>query len=178
VLSGYSARCGQYLHRAGGRLPNLRRIRHDRGRRCKRVDRTRTGRIGIPDRHPSRWRPKYFDLLRYRSCPPTRLGDSLTTNQQAYDAARAIIPGGANSPVHDFGSVGGSPAAMVKDAGTDLTVVEDDIYVYLVGAWGPMLLGHDHPAVVDVVHDAVDEGLFYGPSTRRECQLAYLIANI
>src|SRR5699024_5502509 len=148
VLSGYSARCGQYLHCAGGRLPNLRRIRHDRGRRCKREDRTRTGRIGIPDRHPSRWRPKYFDLLRYRSCPPTRLVESSTTNQQASDAARAIIAGGVNSPVRGFGSVGGTPAAMVKAAGPYLTDVGDNTYVDLVGTWGTMLLGHNHPAVV------------------------------
>src|SRR5699024_7855568 len=167
-LSGYSARCGQYLHRAGGRLPNLRRIRHDRGRRCKRVDRTRTGRIGIPDRHPSRWRPKYFDLLRYRSCPPTRLGDSLTTNQQAYDAARANIAVGLNSQVRGSCAVGSTSSATVKAAGPYLTDLQDYTYVDFVGSWGPIRRGHHPPGVVDAVHQAGDEGLSIGTSTPSE----------
>ncbi|GAA2026489.1 glutamate-1-semialdehyde 2,1-aminomutase [Yaniella flava] len=102
----------------------------------------------------------------------------MTTNQQAYDAARAIIPGGVNSPVRGFGSVGGTPAAMVKAAGPYLTDLEDNTYVDLVGSWGPMLLGHNHPAVVDAVHKAVDAGLSFGTSTPGESQLAELIADI
>lgn len=102
----------------------------------------------------------------------------MTTNQQAYDAARAIIPGGVNSPVRGFGSVGGTPAAMVKAAGAYLTDVEDNTYVDLVGSWGPMLLGHNHPAVVEAVHQAVDAGLSFGTSTPGEARLAELIADI
>lgn len=102
----------------------------------------------------------------------------MTTNQQAYDAARAIIPGGVNSPVRGFGSVGGTPAAMVKAAGPYLTDVEDNTYVDLVGSWGPMLLGHNHPAVVEAVHEAVDAGLSFGTSTPGEARLAQLIADI
>ena len=75
----------------------------------------------------------------------------MTTNQEVFDAARAIIPGGVNSPVRGFGSVGGTPAAMVKARGPYLTDVEGKTYVDLVGSWGPMLLGHNHPAVVDAV---------------------------
>lgn len=102
----------------------------------------------------------------------------MTTNQQAYDTARAIIPGGVNSPVRGFGSVGGTPAAMVKAKGPYLTDVEGKTYVDLVGSWGPMLLGHNHPAVVDAVHEAVDAGLSFGASTPGEAQLAGLIADI
>lgn len=102
----------------------------------------------------------------------------MTTNQQAYDDARALIPGGVNSPVRGFGSVGGTPAAMVKAAGPYLTDVEGKSYVDLVGSWGPMLLGHNHPAVVEAVHKAVDAGLSFGTSTPGEAQLAQLIANI
>lgn len=102
----------------------------------------------------------------------------MTTNQQAFDAARAIIPGGVNSPVRGFGSVGGTPAAMVKAAGPYLTDVEGKTYVDLVGSWGPMLLGHNHPAVVDAVHTAVDAGLSFGTSTPSEARLAELIAGI
>jgi len=102
----------------------------------------------------------------------------MTTNQQAFDTARAIIPGGVNSPVRAFGSVGGTPAAMVKASGPYLTDVEGKTYVDLVGSWGPMLLGHNHPAVVDAVHKAVDAGLSFGTSTPAEARLAELIAEI
>lgn len=102
----------------------------------------------------------------------------MTTNQQAYDTARAIIPGGVNSPVRGFGSVGGTPAAMVKARGPYLTDVEGKTYVDLVGSWGPMLLGHNHPAVVEAVHEAVDAGLSFGTSTPGEAKLAQLIADI
>lgn len=102
----------------------------------------------------------------------------MTTNQQAFDTARAIIPGGVNSPVRAFGNVGGTPAAMVKAAGAYLTDVEGKTYVDLVGSWGPMLLGHNHPAVVAAVHEAVDAGLSFGTSTPGEAKLAELIAQI
>lgn len=102
----------------------------------------------------------------------------MTTNQQAFDTARAIIPGGVNSPVRGFGSVGGTPAAMVKASGAYLTDVEGKTYVDLVGSWGPMLLGHNHPAVVEAVHQAVDAGLSFGTSTPGEAKLAELIAEI
>ena len=102
----------------------------------------------------------------------------MTTNQQAFDTARAIIPGGVNSPVRGFGSVGGTPAAMVKATGPYLTDVEGNTYVDLVGSWGPMLLGHNHPAVVEAVHQAVDAGLSFGTSTPSEAKLAELIAKI
>src|SRR5690625_1316258 len=102
----------------------------------------------------------------------------MTTNQQAFDTARALIPGGVNSPVRAFGSVGGTPAAMVKASGPYLTDIEGKTYVDLVGSWGPMLLGHNHPAVVDAVHTAVDAGLSFGTSTPSEARLAGLIADI
>src|SRR5690625_4560812 len=102
----------------------------------------------------------------------------MTTNQQAFDTARALTPGGVNSPVRAFGSVGGTPAAMVKASGPYLTDIEGKTYVDLVGSWGPMLLGHNHPAVVDAVHTAVDAGLSFGTSTPSEARLAGLIADI
>src|SRR5690625_2883636 len=102
----------------------------------------------------------------------------MTTNQQAFDTARALIPGGVNSPVRAFGSVGGTPAAMVKASGPYLTDIEGKTYVDLVGSVGPMCLGHNHPAVVDAVHTAVDAGLSFGTSTPSEARLAGLIADI
>ncbi|MGM7668814.1 glutamate-1-semialdehyde 2,1-aminomutase [Microbacterium sp. A93] len=100
-----------------------------------------------------------------------------TTNAALYEAARAVIPGGVNSPVRAFGSVGGNPVSMVKAAGPYLTDVEGREYVDLVCSWGPMLLGHNHPAVVDAVHRAVDAGLSFGASTPDEYRLAELIAG-
>ncbi|MFC7401995.1 glutamate-1-semialdehyde 2,1-aminomutase [Citricoccus sp. GCM10030269] len=99
------------------------------------------------------------------------------TNASLYEAARAVIPGGVNSPVRAFGSVGGDPVTMVKAAGPYLTDAEGREYVDLVCSWGPMLLGHNHPAVVDAVHRAVDAGLSFGTSTPDELRLAELIAS-
>ncbi|WP_313822519.1 glutamate-1-semialdehyde 2,1-aminomutase [Citricoccus sp.] len=100
-----------------------------------------------------------------------------TTNAALYDAARAVIPGGVNSPVRAFGSVGGAPVSMVKASGPYLTDAEGREYVDLVCSWGPMLLGHNHPAVVGAVHRAVDAGLSFGTSTPDELRLAELIAG-
>jgi glutamate-1-semialdehyde 2,1-aminomutase len=100
-----------------------------------------------------------------------------TTNAALYEAARAVIPGGVNSPVRAFGSVGGNPVSMVKAAGPYLTDAEGREYVDLVCSWGPMLLGHNHPAVVEAVHRAVDAGLSFGTSTPDEIRLAELIAG-
>jgi glutamate-1-semialdehyde 2,1-aminomutase len=100
-----------------------------------------------------------------------------TTNAGLYDAARTVIPGGVNSPVRAFGSVGGTPRAMVKARGAYLTDIEGKEYVDLVCSWGPMLLGHNHPAVVEAVHRAVDAGLSFGTSTPDEARLAELIAS-
>ncbi|WMY77762.1 glutamate-1-semialdehyde 2,1-aminomutase [Citricoccus sp. I39-566] len=99
------------------------------------------------------------------------------TNAALYEAARSVIPGGVNSPVRAFGSVGGDPVSMVRAAGPYLTDAEGREYVDLVCSWGPMLLGHNHPAVVDAVHRAVDAGLSFGTSTPDEYRLAELIAG-
>lgn len=103
---------------------------------------------------------------------------NFSTNQQAYDVARAVIPGGVNSPVRAFGSVGGTPAAMVKASGAKMWDVEGNEYIDLVGSWGPMLLGHNHPAVIEAVHAAVDRGLSFGTSTPDEAKLAELVTTI
>ena len=87
------------------------------------------------------------------------------------------MPGGVNSPVRAFGSVGGTPRTMVKAAGPYLTDVEGTEYVDLVCSWGPMLLGHNHPAVVEAVHRAVDAGLSFGASTPDEARLGRLIMD-
>jgi len=101
----------------------------------------------------------------------------VTTNAAAFAAAQAVIPGGVDSPVRAFGSVGGTPRFMASAEGPYLTDVEGNRYVDLVCSWGPMLLGHQHPAVVEAVHQAVDAGLSFGTSVEGETRLAELITS-
>jgi glutamate-1-semialdehyde 2,1-aminomutase len=94
------------------------------------------------------------------------------SNESSFDQARAVIPGGVNSPVRAFRSVGGAPRFMVSGRGPYITDVEGREYVDLVCSWGPLLLGHAHPAVLDAVHEAVSRGLSFGASTPAETELA------
>ena len=94
------------------------------------------------------------------------------SNETSFERARSVIPGGVNSPVRAFGSVGGAPRFMVSGRGPYITDVEGREYVDLVCSWGPLLLGHAHPAVLDAVHAAVSRGLSFGASTPAETELA------
>ena len=96
----------------------------------------------------------------------------MTTDDEAFARARAVLPGGVNSPVRAFGSVGGSPRSMVSARGAYVTDVEGTEYVDLVSAWGPAILGHAHPEVVEAVQRAAALGLGFGASTPGEAELA------
>jgi glutamate-1-semialdehyde 2,1-aminomutase len=89
-----------------------------------------------------------------------------------FDRASAVIPGGVNSPVRAFRAVGGTPRFMVRAAGPYLWDVDGNRYVDLVSSWGPMILGHAHPAVVDAVRSAATQGLSFGTPTAGETELA------
>ncbi|QAV70731.1 glutamate-1-semialdehyde 2,1-aminomutase [Salinibacterium sp. UTAS2018] len=97
------------------------------------------------------------------------------TNQQSFDRARGVLPGGVNSPVRAFGSVGGTPRFYVKAAGSYVTDVEGRSYIDLVNSWGPAILGHAHPEVIDAVQQAASRGLGFGASTPAETELAELV---
>jgi len=99
------------------------------------------------------------------------------TNRSEFERARAVIPGGVNSPVRAFGSVGGTPRFLVSARGPYVTDAEGREYVDLVGGWGPALLGHAHPAVTAAVQEAADRGLSFGASTPGETELAELIRS-
>ncbi|MFC0581367.1 glutamate-1-semialdehyde 2,1-aminomutase [Micrococcoides hystricis] len=101
----------------------------------------------------------------------------MTTNTELFSRAQSLMPGGVNSPVRAFGSVGGTPAFMVKADGPLLWDAAGKEYVDLVCSWGPMLLGHQHPAVIKAVHEAVDAGLSFGTSTPKESELAGYITS-
>lgn len=99
-------------------------------------------------------------------------------SDQLFDRARSLMPGGVNSPVRAFGSVGGTPKFMVSAKGAYLTDADGKEYVDLVCSWGPALLGHAHPpAVLDAVHAAVDRGLSFGASTPDEANLAAIVKD-
>ncbi|MET3961391.1 glutamate-1-semialdehyde 2,1-aminomutase [Marmoricola sp. OAE513] len=89
-----------------------------------------------------------------------------------FDRARAVTPGGVNSPVRAFAAVGGTPRFMASGSGAWLTDVDGRSYVDLVCSWGPMLLGHAHPAVVAAVTEAISRGSSYGTPTANEVLLA------
>ena len=86
--------------------------------------------------------------------------------------AQAITPGGVNSPVRAFRAVGGTPRFMAQGSGSWLTDADGRRYVDLVSSWGPMILGHAHPAVVDAVTAAARRGLSFGAPTEGEIELA------
>jgi glutamate-1-semialdehyde 2,1-aminomutase len=98
-------------------------------------------------------------------------------NDAAFARAKGVIPGGVNSPVRAFGSVGGTPRFLVSARGATVTDVEGRDYVDLVMSWGPSLLGHAHPAVVEAVQQAAARGLSFGASTPGETELAELVRS-
>jgi glutamate-1-semialdehyde 2,1-aminomutase len=95
---------------------------------------------------------------------------------ELFELASAILPGGVNSPVRAFGSVGGTPVFMAAGSGPYLTDVDGNRYVDLVCSWGPMILGHAHPAVVSAIREAASHGTSFGTVTAAEAELATEIA--
>lgn len=96
-------------------------------------------------------------------------------NQQLFDRARAVIPGGVNSPVRAFRAVGGTPRFIARAQGPYMWDAAGQRYIDYIGSWGPMILGHGHPAVVEAVQRAVAEGFSFGAPTEREIELAEAI---
>jgi glutamate-1-semialdehyde 2,1-aminomutase len=93
-------------------------------------------------------------------------------SQALFERAERVVPGGVNSPVRAFRGVGGTPRFMVSATGAYLTDADDRRYVDLVCSWGPMILGHAHPAVVEAVTAAAAKGTSFGTPTPGEVDLA------
>ena len=93
-------------------------------------------------------------------------------NQTLFARAQAVIPGGVNSPVRAFKAVGGTPRFVQRAQGAYFWDANGKKYIDYIGSWGPMILGHGHPAVVEAVQKAVSEGFSYGAPTEREVELA------
>ena len=99
-------------------------------------------------------------------------GGGRKRSAELFARASAILPGGVNSPVRAFGSVGGTPVFMASGNGPYLTDVDGNRYVDLVCSWGPMILGHAHPAVILALHAAASRGTSFGTATEAEAELA------
>ncbi|MGL6097948.1 MAG: glutamate-1-semialdehyde 2,1-aminomutase [Fimbriiglobus sp.] len=95
----------------------------------------------------------------------------------AFDRAKHLIPGGVNSPARAFGAVGGSPLFIARADGPHLYDVDGHKYLDFIGSWGPMILGHCHPAVVDATTAAVRRGSSYGAPCEAESELAQLVID-
>ena len=102
----------------------------------------------------------------------------MVTNSQLFERAAQVIPGGVNSPVRAFRAVGGTPRFIARGEGAYIIDAEGKRYVDYIGSWGPMILGHGHPAVLEAVHKAVDEGFSFGAPTEREIELAEEILKL
>jgi glutamate-1-semialdehyde 2,1-aminomutase len=99
----------------------------------------------------------------------------MSTNQQLFERAQSVIPGGVNSPVRAFRAVGGTPRFIQRAQGAYMWDAEGTKYIDYIGSWGPMILGHGHPAVVEAVQKALLDGFSFGAPTEREIELAEAI---
>jgi len=99
------------------------------------------------------------------------------TTAEIRTRAEKLLPGGVNSPVRAFKAVGGQAPFIQSASGSRLTDTEGTSYIDYVGSWGPMILGHSHPQVVEAVKSAADAGLSFGASTVGEVELAELVIS-
>ena len=102
----------------------------------------------------------------------------MTTNQELFQRAQRLMPCGVNSPVRAFKSVGGEPFFTAKADGAYLWDVEGRRYIDYVGSWGPMIVGHNHPAVREAVERAVKDGLSFGTPCAAEVTMAETITRL
>jgi glutamate-1-semialdehyde 2,1-aminomutase len=101
-----------------------------------------------------------------------------STNAALFERAQRVIPGGVNSPVRAFRAVGGTPRFIARAQGPYIFDAEGTRYIDYIGSWGPMILGHGHPAVLEAVQQAALEGFSFGAPTEREIELAEEILKL
>jgi glutamate-1-semialdehyde 2,1-aminomutase len=118
-----------------------------------------------------RMKPELFDVI-------CETGHPMTTNHELFQRAQARIPGGVNSPVRAFKSVGGEPFFSARADGAYLWDVEGTRYIDYVGSWGPMVVGHNHPSVREAVARAIQDGLSFGTPCAAEVAMAETIARL
>ena len=101
-----------------------------------------------------------------------------TTNESLFARAQQTTPGGVNSPVRAFRSVGGTPRFITKALGPYFWDAEDRRYIDYIGSWGPAIVGHAHPKVVQAVQEAAARGLSFGAPTEGEIEMAEEICKL
>ena len=99
-------------------------------------------------------------------------------SDQLFERARRCIPGGVNSPVRAFKSVGRNPLFISRASGSRVWDVDGNEYIDYVGSWGPMILGHAHPKVLEAIRNAAQHGTSFGASTELEVKMAELICRL
>ena len=99
-------------------------------------------------------------------------------SEQLFERAKRSIPGGVNSPVRAYRSVGGTPPFIARGQGCRLWDVDGNEFIDFIGSWGPLLLGHRHPAVIESIEKALEIGTSFGAPTEREIELAELIREM
>ena len=99
----------------------------------------------------------------------------MTRSEELFERAKAVLPGGVNSPVRAFRAVGGTPFFVATAKGARLTDVDGKSYIDYVCSWGPLILGHAHPAVLDAIRSAAERGWTYGAPCEAEVELAELV---
>ncbi len=104
--------------------------------------------------------------------------DMNSSNSELFERAQRVIPGGVNSPVRAFRAVGGTPRFISHAQGAYMFDAQGQRYIDYIGSWGPMILGHGHPAVLEAVQQAVTQGLSFGAPTARETELVEEILGI
>lgn len=102
----------------------------------------------------------------------------MSKSESLYAQAQQVIPGGVNSPVRAFTGVGGVPLFIERADGAYLFDVDGKAYIDYVGSWGPMVLGHNHPAIRQAVIEAVERGLSFGAPTAMEVKMAELVTEL
>ena len=103
---------------------------------------------------------------------------TIDKNIQLFDRARQVIPGGVNSPVRAFNAVGGTPPFIARAQGAHIWDANGKQYVDYIGSWGPMILGHGHPDVIQAVQAALHDGFSFGAPTEREVALSETILKL
>ncbi len=99
----------------------------------------------------------------------------MTRSQELFERAKQVLPGGVNSPVRAFRAVGGTPFFVAHAEGCRLTDADGKTYVDYVCSWGPLILGHAHPAVLAAIREAAGRGWTYGAPCAAEVELAELV---
>ena len=99
------------------------------------------------------------------------------TSDKLYHQALSLIPGGVNSPVRACRSVGTDPLFIQRAEGSKIVDADGNTYIDYIGSWGPMILGHRHPAVVESIRQVLEKGTSFGAPTQLEIELAEMVVD-